>query len=180
MRLHTPNRFILTTLLAIGVVCAIFGSFSVHSQDNDPHGQAEVKKGDYEAAIKILTARLNSNANDAVAQRNLLRAFIETGRYVDAEASAKKFLLKSPEAGAVRHELAEVFSTTGRYTEAVTEFERAAADREKASATGGDFLESALRRAEVLELIGQQESARRIYESCVKYYTDKDPKRPLN
>src|SRR5204863_4390372 len=101
--------------------------------------------------------------------------FIETGRYVDAEASAKKFLLKTPDAGAVRHELAEVFSATGRYTEAIAEFERAAADREKASATTGDHLESALRRAEVLELTGQQESARRIYESFVKYYTDKDP-----
>ena len=161
--------------MAICIVCAIFGSYSVHSQDNDPPGQAELKKGDYEGAIKILNARLNSNGNDAVAQRNLLRAFIETGRYVDAEASAKKFLLKTPDAGAVRHELAEVFSATGRYTEAIAEFERAAADREKASATTGDHLESALRRAEVLELTGQQESARRIYESFVKYYTDKDP-----
>src|SRR5436190_2587523 len=175
MRLHSPKRLFLTAFVAICIVCAIFGSYSVHSQDNDPPGQAELKKGDYEGAIKILNARLNSNANDAVAQRNLLRAFIETGRYVDAEASAKKFLLKTPDAGAVRHELAEVFSATGRYTEAIAEFERAAADREKASATTGDHLESALRRAEVLELTGQQESARRIYESFVKYYTDKDP-----
>ncbi|PYS68056.1 MAG: hypothetical protein DMF69_21315, partial [Acidobacteria bacterium] len=175
MRLHSPKRLFLTTFVAICIVCAIFGSYSVHSQDNDPPGQAELKKGDYEGAIKILNARLNSNGNDAVAQRNLLRAFIETGRYVDAEASAKKFLLKTPDAGAVRHELAEVFSATGRYTEAIAEFERAAADREKASATTGDHLESALRRAEVLELTGQQESARRIYESFVKYYTDKDP-----
>src|SRR5262249_45147916 len=39
-----------------------------------------------------------------------------------------------------------------------------------------DKLESDLRRAEVLELTGQEDGARSIYESFVKYYTDKDPK----
>src|SRR3954453_7564651 len=44
---------------------------------------------------------------------------IETGRYTEAEATAKKLLLKTPDNGPVRHELAEVFSLTGRYTEAI-------------------------------------------------------------
>ena len=32
-----------------------------------------------------------------------------------------------------------------------------------------------MRRAELLELIGQEDRARSIYESFVKYYTDNDP-----
>jgi tetratricopeptide (TPR) repeat protein len=103
-----------------------------------------------------------------------LRTYIETGRYAEAEAAAKKFLLKTPDNGAVRHELAETFALTGRYTEAIAEFERAAADSAKANATA-DKLESDLRRAEVLTLIGQDDLAKTIYESFVKHYTDNDP-----
>src|SRR3954452_14698354 len=66
-------------------------------------------------------------------ERAQLRNYIETGRYTEAEATAKKFLLKAPDKGPVRHELAEVLAITGRYTEAITEFERAAADSAKAN-----------------------------------------------
>jgi tetratricopeptide (TPR) repeat protein len=106
--------------------------------------------------------------------RAQLRAYIETGRYTEAEAAAKKFLLKTPDNGAVRHELAETLALTGRYTEAITEFERAAADSAKTDNIG-DKLESDLRRAEILTLIGQEDRAKTIYESFVTYYTDRDP-----
>ena len=108
------------------LVLAIF--ISAQSQSTETPGLAELKKGDYENASKLLTARLASNANDAVAQRALLRVYIETGRYPEAEAAAKKFLQKNPEHGGVRHELAETLAITGKYTEAIAEFERAAAD----------------------------------------------------
>jgi tetratricopeptide (TPR) repeat protein len=104
-----------------------------------------------------------------------LRGYIETGRYTDAEAAAKKFLLKTPDNGAVRHELAETLALTGRYTEAITEFERAASDSAKADDVAGK-LESDLRRAEVMTLIGQEDRARPIYESFIKHYTDNDPR----
>src|SRR5687768_9958200 len=74
-----------------------------HTQTTETPGLAELKKGDYENASKLLTARLASNASDAVAQRALLRVYIETGRYSEAEAAAKKFLQKNPEHGGVRH-----------------------------------------------------------------------------
>ncbi|HKG60922.1 MAG TPA: tetratricopeptide repeat protein [Pyrinomonadaceae bacterium] len=108
------------------------------------------------------------------AERALLRGYIETGRYTEAEAAAKKILLKTPDDGAARHELAETLALTGRYTEAITEFERAAADSAKANNTADKF-ESDLRRAEVLDLIGQAERAKTIYESFVTFYTDHDP-----
>jgi cellulose synthase operon protein C len=108
-------------------------------------------------------------ARSPAEQRALLRGYIETGRYTEAEATAKRFLQKSPDAGPVRHELAETYAITGRYTEAITEFERAAADPTIK-------LESDLRRAEVLDLIGQDAPAKAIYETFVKLYTDNDPR----
>jgi tetratricopeptide (TPR) repeat protein len=106
------------------------------------------------------------------ADRAQLRVYIETGRYAEAEAAARKSLLKTPDNGAARHELAETLALTGRYTEAITEFETAAA---KPNSTA-DKLESDLRRAEVMTLIGQEDRARPIYESFVKHFTDNDPR----
>ena len=154
-------------LFALGIV--------VHSQISDTLGLAELKKGDYDNAFKLLNARLASNPNDFPAQKALLRVYIETGRYSEAEATAKKFLAKTPETAAVRHELAEVLAITGRYTEAIAEFERAAADAEKSDAAPEDKLASDLRRAELLDLVGQEDRAKTIYQSFVKYYTDNDP-----
>lgn len=98
-----------------------------------------------------------------------LRVYLDTGRYTELETTAKRLLQKSPDAGAVRHELAEALAATGRYTEAVAEFERAAADPTVK-------LESDLRRAELLDLTGQEAPAKAIYESFVKFYTDNDPR----
>ena len=147
---------------------------SAAAQAQETRGLAELKKGDYDNAFKLLSARLVSTPNDIVAQRALLRVYLETGRYAEAEATAKRFLQKTPDTGSVRHELAEALAITGRYTDAIAEFERAAADSAKADAVA-DKLESDLRRAEVLDLIGQEDRARAIYETFVKHYTDKDP-----
>src|SRR5574338_289934 len=136
-------RILLTAVLAALTASAF-------AQTTTP-GLAELRKGDYENAAKLLNAHLASNPSDIIAQQALLRVYIDTGRYTDAEATAKKFLQKSPDNGPVHHELAETFALTGRYTEAIAEFERAAADSAKADDTVTK-LESHLRRAEVLEL----------------------------
>lgn len=154
--------------------CALLLVLSAGAQTPETRGLAELKKGDYDNAFKLLSARLVSNPNDAVAQRALLRVYLETGRYAEAEATAKRFLLKTPDTGSVRHELAEALAITGRYNEAIAEFERAAADSAKANVVA-DKLESDLRRAEILDLIGQEDRAKPIYETFVKHYTDKDP-----
>jgi len=99
------------------------------------------------------------------AQNTDLKTLIETGRYTEAEAAARK--------SQSHHELGEVLAITGRYTEAIAEFERAASNSN--SEKPGARLESELRRAELLELTGQEEQARAIYASFVKYYTDHDP-----
>jgi len=119
--------------------------------------------------VLSLLALISFSALAQSDQRAQLRAFIDTGRYMEAEATAKRFLQKTPDAGPVRHELAEIYAITGRHTEAIAEFERAAADPTIK-------LESDLRRAELLDLIGQEDRAKTIYESFVKFYTDSDPR----
>jgi tetratricopeptide (TPR) repeat protein len=147
------------------------------AQDETP-GIDELKKGQYDVALKLLSSRLASSPSDAAAEKLLLVALIETGRYVEAEASAKKFLVKSPDAGLVRHQLAEIYAATGRYAEAIDEFARAA-DAEKTKAPRGEKLESDLRRAELLVIVGQEAAAQPIFESFVKHYTDNDPQTAL-
>ena len=138
-------------------------------------GEAELERGEYARAFELLSARLKSDPADAAAQRLLLRAQLETGRYAEAEAAARQFLERRPEAGGVRHELAETLAATGRYAEAVREFERAAADLSKGGGETATRLESDLRRAEVLELTGQEEKAREIFGALVSYYNEKEP-----
>jgi tetratricopeptide (TPR) repeat protein len=142
------------------------------TQPDELPGVAQLKKGDYENAIKLLTAQLATKADDAEAEKNLLRAYLETGRYPEAETAAKKFLLNTPVAAGVRHQLAELFASTGRYAEAITEFERAGTDAAKSPA---EKLPSDLRRAEILELTGQEDRARPIFEALVAHYKDKQP-----
>src|ERR1043165_2462424 len=96
------------------------------------------------------------------AQNTDLKALIDTGRYAEAEAAARK--------SGSHHELAEVLATTGRYAEAIKEFELAAKE-----ATPKQALEYDLRRGELLELTGQEAQAKTIYESFIKYYTENNP-----
>src|SRR5690349_952930 len=74
----------------------------------------------------------------AYSQNTDLKTLLDTGRYTEAEAAARK--------SQAHHELAEVLAITGRYAEAITEFELAAKQ-----ATPKEALASDLRRAELLE-----------------------------
>jgi len=101
----------------------------------------------------------------AYSQNTDLKTLIDTGRYTEAEAAARKSQSHA--------ELAEVLAITGRYAEAIAEFESGAKDASPSNALASD-----LRRAELLELTGHEAEARPIYESFVKYYTDRNPARP--
>ena len=89
-----------------------------------------------------------ADSNDPVLWHIVSAAYAATGRYAEAEAASKKYLIKNPSAAGVRHQLAEVFASTGRYAEAISEFEHAATDAGKAPA---DKLASDLRRAEMID-----------------------------
>ena len=167
------KRTLVFTLLLIGTIISVSGFIrhaSAQLSDELP-GQAELRKGDYQSAIKLLTARLAANPGDADAETGLLRAYLETGRYLEAETGARKFLVRNAGAAGVHHQLGEVLAITGRYAEAIAEFERA----NNAAKSSADKLAGDLRRAEILELTGQEDRARPIFESLVAYYKDKQP-----
>src|SRR6185436_8687399 len=108
-------------LLCTIVICPIL----MRAQEKEPAvGEVEVRKGDYETALKLLSTRLGSQPTDQVGMRNLLRVYLETGKYLEAESAARKFLIKNPQASIVRHELGEALSANGRNAEAAIEFER--------------------------------------------------------
>jgi tetratricopeptide (TPR) repeat protein len=166
---------ILSFLIWSNGFCADSLNHAFAQSSDELPGAAELKKGDYENAIKLLAARLAANGADSDGAAGLVRAYLETGRYPEAEATAKKFLLKNPAAASVRHQLAEVFALTGRYPEAIVEFDRAASDAAQSPALK---LSSDLSRAEVLALTGQDDRAKPIFESLVAYYKDKQPTTP--
>ncbi|MDQ3255738.1 MAG: tetratricopeptide repeat protein, partial [Acidobacteriota bacterium] len=115
-----------------------------------PSTPTELTRGDYQSAIDLLNKRLAANPSDEDAERNLLRAFLETGRYAQAESSAKGFLAKHANASRVRHQLGEVYAATGRYVEAAGEFERVGRELIKQTGATPARLESDVRRAEML------------------------------
>src|SRR6185369_2030371 len=120
---HIQVKFVLGVL--VSVLCAGTGISNLRAQQKDSGaGEIALKKGDYETSLKQLNARLGSDPNDQLAQRNLLRVYLETGRFTEAETAARKFVTKNPQAGLVRHELGEALAATGRYSEAAVEFER--------------------------------------------------------
>lgn len=167
----------ISQLKVVLLLCTV-GFCSIHAiaQKKEPAvGEVELRKGDYETALKLLSGRIASEPTDQVATRNLLRVYLETGRYTETESAARKFLVKNPQAGIVRHELGEALAATGRYAEAGTEFERASNELNRANAAEGSQLMSRLRYAEVLQITGQNERAKTIYETFVKHYTDADP-----
>ena len=140
-----------------------------------PSAPAELTQGDYQSAIDLLNKRLAANPSDEDAERNLLRAFLETGRYAQAESSAKGFLAKHANASRVRHQLGEVYAATGRYGEAAGEFERAGRELIKQTGATPARLESDVRRAEMLLITGREDEARQILQSIVDYHAANDP-----
>src|SRR5262249_42100980 len=136
---------------------------------------------------------LQSNPKDAAAQKGLLQAYLETGQYAEAETNAKKFLAMRDNEAQSRLMLGEVYAVTGRYAEAISEFEKAArltqrpaqkpdsktdqksdAQAAEEAAQNAIRLRADLRRAEILKMTGKEETAQEIFQSFVKYYEDND------
>src|SRR5437764_12725872 len=84
------------------------------------------KQGSYKEAAAMFNALLVKNASDEPAQRGLVNVLVETGDYAQGESQAKEFLNARPADAMIRVALGELRYQTGRYTEAATEFERAA------------------------------------------------------
>src|SRR5215470_3443915 len=160
------------------------------AQNESP--EDELKHGKYQSAILSFTKMLQANPKDGKAQKGLLQAYLETGQYAEAEANAKKFLAtggNEAQSSQARLMLGEVYAATGRYAEAIGEFEKASevagkADEKPASKPDEQTdeqsdqelirLRADLRRGEILQLTGALEPAREIFQSFVKYYEEED------
>src|SRR5262245_46938514 len=113
---------------AFSAVCLIFAIHLIscaaaQAQDLDS-AEEELKHGKYEVAILTFTRLLQVNQNDGAAQKGLLKAYLETGQYAEAERRAKGFLGFKEHEAQTRLVLGEVYAVTGRYKEALTEFEK--------------------------------------------------------
>ena len=161
--------------------------------------EEELKSGKYSAAIASFTNLLQANPKDERIQRGLLQAYLETGKYTEAENDAKKFLARG-ENNSARLALAEVLATTGRYPTAIAEFEKVsqaaekaiqkaqeeaekkadqpnnqtAEEKEEVISPASQKLRADLRRAELLHLTGKEEAAQEIFNGFVKYYEEND------
>jgi tetratricopeptide (TPR) repeat protein len=149
------------TIAASALVWMLISCSAAQEQSpQDP--AADLKKGNYSAAIAGFQKALAANAGDQNAQEGLLQAFYETGRYREAEDAAKKFLVARTDNPGVQILVGEVYAATGRYREAADAFG-------KASQTAKDpqKLHSELRRGEMLLTTGQEEEAKKIFQAVI-------------
>ncbi|MFY9557618.1 MAG: tetratricopeptide repeat protein [Blastocatellia bacterium] len=130
-----------------------------------------LKTGNYKEAIAVFTALLDKNQKDAAATEGLARAQMETGDYSSAEKRARDFLAAQPSEGSVRITLGEIELDTGRYSEAATDFDRAARDSK-----GGSWLRAMFGRARALRIQGKEDEARALAQEFVRYYNNNSPR----
>ncbi len=185
-----------TSLLAVGLLSFFCLLACVSAQQATiESAEEELKAGKYSAAVASFNALLQAAPKDERAQAGLLKAYLETGKYTEAETDAKKFLARG-ESSAARLALAEVMATTGRYAAAIAEFEKVSQTAQKAiekaekeekerkpdaeekpepiPSPKAQKAVADLRRAELLHLTGKEEAAKEIFESLVKYYEEND------
>jgi len=107
------------------------GSECVAAQSPVEVGWEKLRRGEYAEAIAQLRVALDQNL--ARAAEGLITAYVETGRYEEAERTAREVLaradrsLSADERARVEMLLGEVLVTIGRYEEAVRAFDRALA-----------------------------------------------------
>ena len=142
---------------------------SARSQDIES-AEEELRQGKYTAAIAAFNKLLQADPKDARAQWGLIQSYLETGQYADAERQAKKFLPIKENEPQTRLLIGEIYAITGRYQEAIVEFEKARNTEEIPIKLRAD-----LRRAEILEMTGKEEAARELYQTFAEYYKDESP-----
>ncbi|HZS46744.1 MAG TPA: tetratricopeptide repeat protein [Blastocatellia bacterium] len=127
--------------------------------------EQDLIKGNYQSAISGFNQALQTNPTDLHAQTGLLKAYLETGKYSELESAAKNFLSKGANPR-IHFYLGEVYAETGRYQDAIAEFEAAGKTQ------GANKLQADLRRGELLEIVGQKDQAEAIYQSIISYYVN--------
>jgi tetratricopeptide (TPR) repeat protein len=125
----------------------------------------EVSRGNYDVAIAALERRLTQAPGDDAALAGLAKAYIETGKYAEAEARARKFLQSNGSSSAARFALGEALAAIGKYREAAEEYRQAASNTK-----GGLKVRALLRQGEMLDTVGDRDAADKLFESVIDAY----------
>jgi tetratricopeptide (TPR) repeat protein len=145
------------------ISCSL-GSPSVDAQ-SAAQGWAHLKQGQYAKAVEIFTAILKTEPGNRQAQQGLLRAYLETGHYDKAENAVMQFLAIHPNDGPLTNLHGEIYYLTGRYTEALAEFQKAV-DK----APGAEALRAKLNAGLVLTTLGKIDEAHDLFQQVVSLY----------
>src|SRR5882724_6479147 len=98
----SSNSYASAGLLLIMICVSVLPVFAFQSMDDD------LRHGNYQAAIAAYNQALQTNPSDRQAQAGLLKAYLETGKYSEAETSAKQFLSKGSDSR-IHYYLGEVY-----------------------------------------------------------------------
>lgn len=134
-------------------------------------GLAQLKQGQYAKAIETFTALLESEPDNLLAQQGLVRAYLETGQYERAEKAVTQFLTIHPREGTLINLRGELYFTTGRYAQALTDFQKASEQ-----ARGVEAWRAKLNSGLVLITLGQEEDAEKVFRQFISL-SDHQPTR---
>jgi tetratricopeptide (TPR) repeat protein len=131
-------------------------------------GLQHLKQGQYGKAIETFAAVLQTDAGNLQAQQGLLRAYLETGQYEKAEKSVAQYLGADPNNAPLMTLRGEVHFSTGRYAEALADFQKAAE-----RAQGADALRAKLNSGLVFTTLGKVEEAQQVFGEFISYYNSR-------
>jgi len=112
----------------LGYFLCLASTAACSVQANQSESGAEaLRRGDYEKAIEFFTDRIDEEPADVEANRGLVQAYRNTGRFREAERTIGAFERSFPESVDLANSLGEILHTTGRLDSAREAFQRAIA-----------------------------------------------------
>jgi len=144
------------------LLLVLLGGERVRAQSLSEEGWERLRRGDYAEAIARFHAALDREP--ARAAEGMITAYVETGRYEDAERTAREVLargdraLSGGERARVEMLLGEVLLMTGRYEDALQELDRALTHAEWPG-----VVRATVQKGRLLWQMGRVEEARELF-----------------
>lgn len=160
------HRIAVLFLMTAALIWLLAACTSAQEQGAD-NPAAALKRGNYQQALdgfrRILASPASEPEAQTEAQQGILHVFLETGRYREAEDTAKGFLAAKADSTGVRILYGEALALQGKYRDAAAEFERAGNTAKDAVKLRAD-----LRRGEMFLMVGMEDEGLKLMESVVE------------
>src|SRR5678815_1917192 len=174
MRFRNGNRIrtrgtLISTFLCVmaATLWLLVGCSTAQEAAQDPI--TALNKGSYDVAIPALEKRLAQVPGDEAAFSALVRGYLETGKYSEADALARKFVGANKTSAAAHGAVGESLAVSGKYREAAEEF------RQASELGKGDVkIRADLRRGEMLAAVGDKDGSSKLFEGVVSAYEDEE------